>query len=225
MITKLQQAEKLALTLFDRIQELQIISPLKFESEVNEEICQLAHDEFGIQKYWHKRIVRAGINTLFPYKENPTDIRIQHDDIVFLDFGPLIEDWEADLGRTYTLGTDPEKLKLCANIEAAWYDIKHWVETKKHNNNKLSCQDLFHHCVETGNKYGYSFGGEIAGHLVGQFPHEHLEAGNFGLYIHPENNLDLFSSSANGDTRHWILELHFVHSSGEYAAFFEQLLM
>jgi Xaa-Pro dipeptidase len=225
MITKLQQAEKLALSLFDRIQELQIIFPLKLESEVNEEICKLAHDEFGIQKYWHKRIVRSGINTLSPYKENPSDIRIQHNDIVFLDFGPLIEDWEADLGRTYTIGKDPEKIKLCANIEEAWKQIKVWVETKKLENGKLSCQDLFHRCEETAQQYGYSLGGEIAGHLVGQYPHEQLDAGNYGLYIHPENTLDLFSSSPNGDKRHWILELHFVHSSGEYAAFFEQLLI
>ena len=37
---------------------------------------------------------------------------IQDNDILFFDFGPIIENWEADLGRTYVIGNDPMKLKL-----------------------------------------------------------------------------------------------------------------
>ena len=37
---------------------------------------------------------------------------INENDILFLDFGPIFEDWEADYGRTYVLGKDPLKLKL-----------------------------------------------------------------------------------------------------------------
>ena len=134
MINKLQQAEKLVVEMFNRIQQLKLITPLKLESEVNHDIYKLAEEEFGITHYWHKRIVRAGTNTLFPYKENPPDIRINHDDIVFIDFGPLVEDWEADIGRSFVLGDNSEKQKLCRTIEIAWHEIKQWVEIRKNLN-------------------------------------------------------------------------------------------
>ncbi len=71
-------------------------------------------------KYWHKRIVRAGHNTLAPYNENPPDLTVAEDDIVFLDLGPVFEEWEADFGRTYVVGDDPVKQKLCRDIEEAF---------------------------------------------------------------------------------------------------------
>ena len=42
---------------------------------------------FGIGRWWHKRIVRAGPNTLQPYQENPPDRVIGADDIAFCDCG------------------------------------------------------------------------------------------------------------------------------------------
>ena len=68
---------------------------------------------FGVSRHWHKRIVRAGPNTLQPYRENPPDRVIGADDIVFCDFGPIFEEWEADFGRTFVLGDDPVKLAVC----------------------------------------------------------------------------------------------------------------
>ena len=46
---------------------------------------------------------------------------IGDDDIVFFDFGPVFEDWEADFGRTYVLGSDERKRRLQADIEACWW--------------------------------------------------------------------------------------------------------
>jgi Xaa-Pro dipeptidase len=42
-------------------------------------------------------IVRAGKNTLLPYDENPPDLTIGEDDILFLDLGPVFEQWESRL--------------------------------------------------------------------------------------------------------------------------------
>jgi len=67
---------------------------------------------YRITTYWHKRIVRAGKNTLLPYAENPSDWTLHADDILFLDLGPVFEAWEADFGRTFVLGGDPVKRKL-----------------------------------------------------------------------------------------------------------------
>ncbi|MEO7176678.1 MAG: M24 family metallopeptidase, partial [Saprospiraceae bacterium] len=209
-----------ATVLFDKIAELGIIQPGKSEKEVNEDIYTLAKEMFGVEKYWHKRIVRAGANTLRPYDDNPPDLVIQEDDILFLDFGPIFEDWEADFGRTFVLGNDPYKLKLQADIEKAWYEAKAWYDQKT----SLTGAEFNDYIYELARTYGWVYGGQLGGHLIGQFPHERLEPKNYGLYIHPENHNDMFLPDADGNKRYWILEIHFVDYEREIGGFFEQLL-
>ena len=217
---KLIEAEQKALQLFNTIEAKKIIAAGKREKEINTEIFKLADELYGIKKYWHKRIIRAGANTLKPYDENPPDLVVQEDDILFIDFGPIFEDYEADFGRTYVLGNDPQKIKLKNDIEAAWYETKAWFDTQT----KLTGAAFYQYAVDIAIKYGWEFGGEIAGHLIGQFPHEKLEPKNYGLYIHPENHNDIFALDANGNKRNWILEIHFVNREKEIGGFFEQLL-
>ena len=50
--------------------------------------------------------------TLARYDENPPDLTVGKAVILFLDLGPVFEEWEADFGRTFVLGSDPVKLKL-----------------------------------------------------------------------------------------------------------------
>lgn len=218
--TKLIWAENIALQLFKAIDDHKLIQPGKSERELNKDVFQLASDLFGIEKHWHKRIVRSGPNTLMPYNDNPPDLVIQEDDILFFDFGPIIEEWEADLGRTYVIGNHPLKHKLKNDIEKAWHETKQWF----HTHSQLRADELFKYAVEKANEYGWSFGGEIAGHLIGQFPHERLEPGNYQLYVHPDNKNDMFLPDADGNKREWILELHFVDKEKQIGGFFEQLL-
>ncbi len=219
-VKKLIEAERNAQLLFDTIEKNGIIKPGKTENEINEDIFSLAFELFKIEKYWHKRIVRAGKNTLRPYDDNPPDLIVQDDDIVFLDFGPIFEDWEADFGRTYVIGNDPVKIKLKNDIEKAWHEIKSWFDKQT----KLTGSEFYKHITETAPRYGWEFGGEIGGHLIGHFPHEKLEKENYGLYIHKDNPNDMFLPDRNGNKRHWILEIHFVDRVKEIGGFFEQLL-
>lgn len=217
----LLKAEAIAIQLFNEVENRGLIAAGKTELDLNQEIHELAQELFGIEKHWHKRIVRCGENTLYPYKENPPNRVIQSDEILFFDFGPIIQKWEADLGRTYVLGNDSSKLKLKNDIEKAWLETKNWVISQS----KLRACDLYQYAVDKAKEYGWEFGGAIAGHLVGEFPHEKLESGNYGLYIHPLNNLNLFAPDENGNTRHWILELHFIDVSEKIGGFYEQLLV
>ena len=101
---ELIKAEKKAKKLFEEIEIRGLLIPGITEKELNTSIFNLAFELFSIEKYWHKRIVRAGKNTLKPYDENPENLTLQQDDILFIDFGPIFEEWEADFGRTYVLG-------------------------------------------------------------------------------------------------------------------------
>ncbi len=89
-----------------------LVAPGEGERAVSDRIRDLANELFGTTRHGHKRIVRWGPNTLKPYRENPPDRVIGADDIVFADFGPLFEEYEADFGRTFVLGDDPVKQRL-----------------------------------------------------------------------------------------------------------------
>ncbi len=218
--SKLIEAEGIAVKLFQEIELRGLIIPGKSEKQLNTEIFALANELFGIEKYWHKRIVRSGANTLSPYDENPPNLIIREDDILFFDFGPVIEDWEADLGRTYVIGNDPLKHKLKNDIETAWHEAKGWFNKQT----SLTGAAFYNYVAGLSSKYGWEFGGQIAGHLIGEFPHEKLDPGNYSLYVHPENNNDMFLPDENGNKRDWILEVHFVDRDKKIGGFFEQLL-
>lgn len=217
---KLQEAEKVAIELFDMVQNMKLIEAGKTEKQLNEEIFKLAKEKFSIDKHWHKRIVRSGANTLFPYDENPPNLTLQQDDILFFDFGPILEVWEADLGRTYVIGSDPIKIKLRDDIESAWYETKDWF----HQQESITGAELYQYAVEKAHQYGWEFGGPIAGHIIGKFPHEKLDPAMNDLYVHPENNKSMMEPDENGNKREWILEIHFVDREKEIGGFFEQLL-
>ena len=220
-LAQLVEAEKKAAKLFDEIQNRELIRPGRTEKEINKSIYNLAFEMFKIKKYWHKRIVRSGPNTLFPYKENPKNLIVEKDDIVFLDFGPIFEEWEADYGRTYVLGNNSLKIKLANDIQVAWRKANLF-----YHSHKIICGcEMYNYCCKLAKSMGWEFGGEIAGHLIGHFPHEKLEKENKTNYIHPDNLIDMNSPDKKGNTRHWILEIHFVDRDRQIGGFFEQLLI
>jgi Xaa-Pro dipeptidase len=219
-VTQLRIAQSKAEQLFREIEQRGLIRPDLSESRLNEDIYKLAKEMYGITTYWHKRIVRAGSNTLAPYAENPPDLKIGKDDILFLDLGPVFEDWEADFGRTFVLGSDPLKLKLRDDVGRAFAEGKRYF----HQTPDITASQLFRYAVTLANKSGWEFGGRIAGHLIGQFPHERIAEDKVTLYVHPESHLPMRSLNEKGHERHWILEIHFVDREREIGGFFEELL-
>ncbi len=219
-VTELRIAQSKAERLFREVEERGLIRPGISESQLNEDIYELAKEMYGITTYWHKRIVRAGRNTLAPYAENPTDLMVGEDDIIFLDLGPVFEDWEADFGRTFVIGSDPRKLKLRDDVCTAFAEGKRYF----HQTPDITASQLFAHAVSLAHKFGWEFGGPIAGHLIGQFPHEKIAGDKVTLYIHPQSHLPMRSLNENGQKRHWILEIHFVDVEYQIGGFFEELL-
>jgi Xaa-Pro aminopeptidase len=219
ILQNLQEAEKTAAQLFLEIEKRGIITAGVTEKEVNKAVFELADELFGIKKYWHKRIVRAGENTLHPYDENPPNLVLQEDDIIFLDFGPILEDYEADYGRTYVLGKDEMKHKLAADSERLWFIAQDHVI----KNPSMTGKQLYDYCTHLATDAGWEFGGPIAGHLIGHFPHEKLEEEVKTNYIHPENNIPMNALDSSGNKRHWIIEIHLVDLEKKIGSFFEQL--
>ncbi len=184
-VTELRAAQSKAERLFREIEKRGLIRSGISESQLNADIYELAKEMYGITTYWHKRIVRAGMNTLAPYDENPPDLTIGEDNILFLDLGPVFEEYEADFGRTFVIGFDPLKLKLRDDVGRAFAEGKQYF----HQTPNIAANQLFAYAVSLAHKFGWEFGGPIAGHLIGQFPHERFAGDKVTLYIHPDSHL------------------------------------
>ncbi|GAB4146071.1 MAG: M24 family metallopeptidase [Bacteroidia bacterium] len=214
-------AEQLSLQLFSAIEERGLIVPGKSEKELNNEVYKLAEELLGVKKFWHKRIVRSGPNTLLPYRENPPDLLLKHDDILFFDFGPILEDWEADIGKTYVIGNDIKKHQLKRDTEEAWnIGRDFYLQHKDH----ITGAEFYAFTQELAKKFGWTYGNEHCGHLIGKFPHEKISGEIVTNYIHPDNHEKMSKTDRNGQTRYWIYEIHFTDPERKIGGFFEKMM-
>ena len=216
----LKDAQNTAAALFEATLSNGLIKAGKLESELTQDIHELARRQFGLRRHWHKRVVRAGANTLLTYYDESEDRRILEDDIVYLDFGPVFDEWEADFGRTYALGADPEKHRLVADLGEAFAQGKALFA----NTPQLTCGELYDFVRGLAAPKGWEFGASTAGHLIGHFPHEQPAGDPARFKIRHGNNTLLREPDAKGALRHWILEIHFIDRARQIGGFYEELL-
>jgi len=213
-------AQNKAAALFAEVVDSGMIHPGKLESELTQEIHSLARSRLGLRRHWHKRIARSGPNTLLTYHDEAPDRRITEDDIVYLDFGPVFDEWEADFGRTYALGSDPHKHRLVSDLAAAFARGKELYRRTP----DLTCGQLYDFVKGLAQPAGWEFGARTAGHLIGHFPHERAANHPKRFSIRAGNDVLLREPDANGAQRHWILEIHFIDRARQIGGFYEELL-
>lgn len=214
-------AEQRALSLLDIIESRGIVAPGRSELEIERDIFSIASAQFGVTAHWHDRVVRAGPNTLCVAGESAPEQIVGKDDIVFLDLGPVFGDWEADVGRSYAVGSDPEKIRLVADLDIV-FDA---VRARYIADDAITGARLYAIAVEEAERRGWRFGGRIAGHLVGKFPYARSPAGRDGGRISPANAQRMRDPDALGRPRNWILEIHLVSPNGNFGGFCERLLL
>ncbi len=213
-------AQRKAEDLFAAVLRDGLIRPGILESELSAEIHELASRRFGVRRHWHKRIVRCGPNTLLGYYDEPGDRRLAEDDAVYLDFGPVFGEWEADFGRTFVLGHDARKHQLVRDIAVAFRRGKQlYLDSPD-----LTTGALYDFVCDLATEAGWEFGAPTAGHLIGHFPHERAPAEPQRFSIRHGNPQRLREPGADGSPRHWILEIHFVDRARAFGGFFEELL-
>lgn len=217
---RLLDAQDKAAQLFDEIERREMIRPGVGEQQLSDEINLLAADLLGVTRHWHRRIVRAGVNTLQPFREHPPDRVVADGDIVFLDLGPIFEEWEADFGRTFVLGGDPDKLALCDALPTVWQAGRDYFE----NHPEVTGAELFDATVEIARREGFGWGSHIAGHLVGEFPHKKIAGTDTEWYIMPGSTKPMRRRDPTGRQCHWILEIHLIDPQRRFGGFYEQLL-
>ncbi len=158
-------AQDRALALFDAIEKAGLLAAGRTEREVEQDIFALAARDFGTDKHWHKRIVRSGPNSVTTAGDNPPVRVIGEDDIVYLDLGPVFEEWEADIGRSYALGDDPRKQVLVAELPRQFEKLQAHYRA----NPQITGAALYAFAQASAQEAGWRFGGKIAGHIVSEF--------------------------------------------------------
>jgi Xaa-Pro dipeptidase len=219
-VERLLDAQDKAAQLFDEIERRAMIRAGVGERELSDQIHKLAGEMFGVTRHWHRRIVRAGENTLQPFRERPPDRVIAEDDIVFLDFGPIFEEWEADFGRTFLLTADPDKEALRDALPRVWQAGRDYFQ----DHSDVTGAELFDHVVEAARSEGFGWGSHIAGHLVGEFPHKKIAGTGTEWYIMPGSTKPMRRKDPKGRRCHWILEIHLIDAQRRFGGFYEQLL-
>jgi Xaa-Pro aminopeptidase len=190
---RLLDAQNKALALFTEIERTLLRSGVS-EKHLSKEIHELGKARFGIETVWHKEVMRSGPNTLKPHKESLTDRVIKKDDILSVDLGPIFEAWEPDFGRTYVLGNDAAKVKLRDSLHVVWHRVKDafW------ENSNITAAELHAIAKLEAEQAGYTLGGEMAEHLLGQFSHERILRDKVTLFIRPENKERMTKKGRDG---------------------------
>lgn len=217
---RLLEAQEKASQLFDEVERRGIIRPGVSERRLSDEINDLSAQLFGVTRHWHRRIVRAGENTLQPFSERPPDLVVAEGDIVFLDFGPIFAEWEADFGRTFVLGDDPAKAALRDALPRVWRAGREYFDRRP----DVTGAELFDFVVGVAHAEGFDFASSIAGHLVGEFPHKKIAGPGVEWYIAPGSDKPMRRTDATGRLCHWILEIHLADRVRGFGGFYEQLL-
>ena len=216
----LEAAERKALQLYGRIEELGLIAAGRTELEVEQDIARLAHDEFGVIQHWHRRIVRAGHNTLTTAVDYPDMRTIEPNDTVYIDLGPVFEDWEADVGRTYSLGSDPDKKRLVADLPRVFDIVQRHYRCSPH----ITGAELYSFALQAAEDAGWVFAGAIAGHVIGEFSHATWPAEKGTKAIGQTNLLPMRRLDHLGRELNWILEIHLADKARTFGGFYERLL-
>ena len=219
-LASLVAAQDQAAALFAAAQGAGLLRAGVSESQLSQEIHDLAAAQFGVTTHWHRKVVRAGANTVATFYESPPETVLGEDDLVFVDLGPVFGTWEADYGRTFVLGCDPEKLRLAADLDAVWEALAALWRGRP----DITGAELYAAAQRAAVARGWRFAGQIAGHLVGEFPHTDLPGERNVSLIAPVNDAPMSDKDADGRVRYWILEVHLASPDGAWGGFCEALL-
>lgn len=163
----------------------------------------------GAERLWHPIIIRFGGNTCKTY-DQPSDkaIRLQPDDIFFIDLGPVFAGHEGDVGATFVLGNDPLKLQCAAAASTVFSLVRQrWLAGAS------SGADLYQYARQQTAALGFALNLTIKGHRVSDFPHKLYGGGELG---------DIQHQPSAGV---WVLEIQLRHPTLPIGAFYEDVLL
>lgn len=163
----------------------------------------------GCTRKWHRSLIRFGENTLLPYSEISTPgVKLQENDICFLDLGPVFDGFEADCGAAFAIGNREEHFRCATDVKRIF------DRTKERWQKGFSGKDLYAFALEEAKALGWILNLKGAsGHRLSDFPHAIYHKGSI-------TTLDFKPSELL-----WVLEIQIRHPEQPFGAFYEDLLV
>src|SRR5215813_577093 len=92
------------------------------------EIAQEVLVAMGMDRLWHRNVVRFGPGTLETFfGDFQPDYVLKDDDIFYVDLGAVWDGHEGDAGDTFAVGNDPEMHACAEAARTLWADVaKRW---------------------------------------------------------------------------------------------------
>ena len=87
--------------------------------------------EWGYPRNWHSPKIRVGANTIYAYKtKSPIDPPVKDGDLVLIDVGIIVGEYESDLAITVPVGNPlREEIQLAHDSQDIWAQVKKtWKE-------------------------------------------------------------------------------------------------
>lgn len=163
----------------------------------------------GLHLSWHPTRVRFGRNTTRAMKQaSAPGVRLQENDLFFIDIAPRYEAWEGDGGASFVVGHHPEYARCARDAEAVFHAVrKHWQQEQ------VTGQELYAFAMEEAARLGWALDLDLPGHRISDFPHAALHTGSLAGLPYTPTEL------------RWILEIHLCDPDGRFGAFFEDMLL
>ncbi len=165
--------------------------------------------EMGVARYWHKTHVRMGVNTQKSFSEaSLPGVRLQPNDIYFLDLGPVFDGYEGDAGATFTVGSDAEMVRAAGDVKWIFETVQ--ARWRSHAESGAS---LLRFAEQTAQRRGWKlYQPGSPGHRISDFPHRLYHTGT----------LEQLETAPAADR--WVLEVHLHHPVRRFGAFYEDIL-
>lgn len=185
------------------------VKPGMRESEARELLARV-QVRMGAEKNWHPPQIRFGESTLnFFGLKSKDDVVLKETDIFFMDIGPIFDGHEGDVGRTFTVGENPEFKKCAEDVKKLWFKVRDQWSTSG-----MKGAELYQFAGQEAERLGWKLSLQKAnGHRISDYPHAARLRGSIeGWDAHPQAN-------------RWILEIQIRHPDKSFGAFYEDLLI
>ena len=173
------------------------------------EIAQEVLEAMGMDRLWHKNLVRFGAGTILTFHADfQPDYVLQANDIFFVDLGAVFDGHEGDAGDTFVVGDDAEMHACAQAARTLWDEV-----AARWRDDGVTGEALYQFAKGRAEAMGWTLNWEVKGHRVSDFPHAIYKAGALG---------DFDGAPATGL---WILEIQIAHPTRPIGAFYEDLLI
>ncbi|MEZ5704866.1 MAG: M24 family metallopeptidase [Burkholderiaceae bacterium] len=163
----------------------------------------------GMSLSWHPTRVRFGRNTIYPMKRpSEPGVRLQDEDIFFVDIAPRFDAWEGDGGASFTIGNHEAYTRCARDAEHLFHEARQAWQTKR-----LTGERLYAHAATIAKKMGWELNFDLPGHRVSDFPHAAIHTGSLAALEVPPSPM------------RWILEIHLRDPQQRFGAFYEDMLL